>query len=229
MVVISTLSFFAFALGHAWLRLGAGHALAFWILSFVVSLTFELLGTSQGWIYGSYQYTDRLGVKVFGLVPILVPLAWFMMMYASYAVANALAPWAQGITGWLWLTLLSALAMTAWDLVNDPIMVTSGHWTWQEKGPYFGIPLSNYVGWLETTVVVFGLYRLLEWVHPPRGDETPPWFATLPVLAYGVTALTGMASLVRMGQEAVALVGLFSMGLCVLVALGNMLLSRQEA
>jgi uncharacterized membrane protein len=39
------------------------------------------------------------------------------------------------------------LAMTAWDVVMDPIIVTSDHWVWAAQGAYYGIPLQNFCGW----------------------------------------------------------------------------------
>jgi uncharacterized membrane protein len=76
----STLVFFGFALLHAGAFLGWRNALVFWGISFGVSLAFETVGVLTGAIYGDYHYSDMLGPKIFGLVPALIPLAWFMMM-----------------------------------------------------------------------------------------------------------------------------------------------------
>jgi putative membrane protein len=222
----STVAFFLFAVLHAGLTLGAGHMLVFLSISTIVSLVFELLGTARGWIYGSYHYTDRLGPKVLGLVPILIPLAWFMMMYASYALANDLAQagrqraesrWQPGTPQsrllYLWLVFLSSAIMTSWDLMNDPVNVNGGHWVWDATGPYFGIPISNYLGWMLTTLVIFGLYRLYERLRPPQqAPALRPYFWTLPFIAFAVTMLSNVAVLILNNDPAPAMVGLFSMG-----------------
>ena len=80
---LSTVVYFLFALLHSSERLGWKPAAILLILCFSISLLFESLGVATGWIYGPYHYADELGPKFLGLVPYLIPLAWFMMMYPS--------------------------------------------------------------------------------------------------------------------------------------------------
>jgi Carotenoid biosynthesis protein len=47
-------------------------------LAVVVSWAFEKVGIATGLIYSPYHYSARLGVKL-GAVPVIIPLAWFMM------------------------------------------------------------------------------------------------------------------------------------------------------
>src|SRR5664279_3441727 len=79
----------AFSVCHAAYALGPGHAAVFFVLSAVVSWLFEQSGVSTGAVYGPYHYTDVLGPKL-GDVPILIPGAWFMMIYPSYVIAGLL-------------------------------------------------------------------------------------------------------------------------------------------
>ena len=72
-----TLAFFAFAVSHAAVRLGGLHTAVLIVVTFVVSLLCEIVGVLTGAIYGPYFYTDKLAPKIFGLVPVLIPLAWF--------------------------------------------------------------------------------------------------------------------------------------------------------
>jgi hypothetical protein len=133
---VTTLAGFTFALLHAGQREGWSGALRLLALVFGVSLLFESVGVATGLIYGAYHYTNRLGPLFLGLVPYLIPVAWFMMSYPSYVIADRLIP-----AGWKrWQRILSVaavggLVMTAWDLVMDPVMVASGHWVWgAERG-----------------------------------------------------------------------------------------------
>jgi len=77
-----------------------------------------------------------------GEVPLLIPLAWFMMIYPSYVVANlALEGHVFGTPGGrgrlVGLAAASAIVMTAWDLVIDPILSDVGQgWIWETGGPY---------------------------------------------------------------------------------------------
>lgn len=117
-----------FALGHSWFALGWQRALALFACMTTIGFSFELLGTRTGIIFGPYCYTPLLGYKLAGEVPWLIPLAWYMMAYPSYLIANLLAtgsPVARpGRSKWLVLVvaILGAGLMTAWDLTMDPIM-----------------------------------------------------------------------------------------------------------
>src|SRR5216684_3016043 len=45
---------------------------------------------ATGMVYGNCHYGDALGAKI-GAVPVIIPFAWFMMIYASWIVAHILA------------------------------------------------------------------------------------------------------------------------------------------
>jgi len=225
----STLAFFLFSFGHAVWSWGGRQALLLLALTLGITFAFEAVGVRTGWIYGPYHYTDRLGPRLLGLVPPLIPLAWFMMIYASHNLVEQVTG-VKGEPGFgrmVWLTMLSALAVTAWDLIMDPIMVAGGHWIWEVQGRYFGIPLRNYVGWLATTFTIFLLFRLLTLRHRPR-----PWgssgrfFASLPVGAYVVTWLANVALALQLGLRGPAVAGFFGMGSFALLGLGKVLFDR---
>ena len=78
-----TLMFTTFSVLHAASILGWPRSLAFFLVCAVVSWCFEEVGVSTGLVYGAYHYSSRLGAKL-GEVPLIIPLAWFMMVYASW-------------------------------------------------------------------------------------------------------------------------------------------------
>src|SRR5450756_907290 len=123
-----------FSLWHASYALGVRLTLVFFAITTVTSWIFEEIGVATGLIYGPYHYTATLGPWL-GSVPILIPLAWFMLVYPSYALANLIVDgWPVGTPGGrghlVRLALVGALVMTAWDLVVDPILSgpTVGAW-----------------------------------------------------------------------------------------------------
>jgi Predicted membrane protein len=206
---ISTLAGFTFAFLHAGQREGWGRALRLLVLVFGVSLLFESVGVATGLVYGPYHYTDKLGPLFLGLVPYLIPVAWFMMSYPSFVIADRLIP-----SNWKrWQRMLSVaavggLVMTAWDLVMDPIMVASGHWVWDVNGAYHGIPLQNFWGWWLTVFTTFALYLLLSGKTLKLANGK---FDRLAVLSYGITAIgIVIISLVTKAGE-LALIGFFAM------------------
>ena len=140
-----TLAGLVFALLHSGQREGWGRALRLLALVFIVSLLFESVGVATGWVYGPYHYTDKLGLKFLDLVPYLIPLAWFMMSYPSFVIAD----WLVSSLRKRWQRLLSVaavggLVMTAWDLTMNPILVANWNWVWDTTGAYFGVPLQNF-------------------------------------------------------------------------------------
>ncbi len=159
---VSTLAGFMFALLHAGQREGWARSLRLLALVFAISLLFESVGVATGLVYGPYHYTNRLGPMFLGLVPYLIPVAWFMMSYPSFVIADRLIPadwkhWQRVLS----VALVAGLAMTAWDVVMDPIMVASGIWVWDVSGPYHGIPLQNFWGWWLTIFTTIALYLLI--------------------------------------------------------------------
>lgn len=135
--------------------------LIFFLASVVLSLLLEFTGTSYGWPFGNYEYTDMFGSKILGKVPPAIPLSWFFMGMASFGLASAmLARW-RGSAG-LWpAILIGTMLLTAWDFVLDPAMshetLALQYWIWEDTGPYLGVPLINFLGWLGTGVAfMFG-------------------------------------------------------------------------
>lgn len=206
---LTTLTGFIFALLHAGERLGWENALRFLASVFLISLTFESIGVATGWIYGPYHYTEKLGPLFMNLVPILIPVAWFMMSYPSYIIADTIIPtsWKR----WQRLLVVSAaggLAMTAWDLVMDPMMVAGGHWVWEVDGPYFGIPLQNFLGWWATTFFSYTFYLLIIGKQQKTIKRS---FDRLAISSYMITALGIITASFFAGYGALGVIGIFSM------------------
>jgi len=186
---LTTLLGFGFALLHASLRWNWRAALTLFAVSFVVSLAFESVGVATGLVYGPYHYTEKLGPKFLGLVPYLIPAAWFMMMYPSLVIAERIAPPGDGWKRGLAVAALGGIAMTAWDVMMDPMMVRGGHWVWEVDGAYFSIPLQNFWGWWLTTFTVF----LVNWLVTRRnGDRPNVRDDRLAILSYTITGLSGI-------------------------------------
>jgi putative membrane protein len=157
-----------FSLWHASVSLGVRLSLAFFAITTITSWIFEEVGVVTGLVYGPYHYTATLGARL-GSVPVLIPLAWFMLVYPTYVVANLVGHgWPIGTPGGrgdlVRLALIGALAMAAWDLVVDPILSgpTVGAWVWEGGGPYYGVPVQNSLGWIVTSFTVYLLYRSVE-------------------------------------------------------------------
>ncbi len=220
---------FAFAFLHAGQRLGWRSAAILLALCFGISLAFESVGVATGLVYGPYHYTGLLGPKFLGLVPYLIPLAWFMMMYPSMVMVESLFhDFEPGKGGWLSILRVAAvggLVMTAWDLVMDPMMVKIGYWVWD--GPastrlYFGIPLQNYWGWWLTSFVVFAVFvgtaRLIRSEIGFRQASQDRVFDQLALYSYMMTGFGCVFTALLIGLDGPAVVGLIGMGVWAILA-----------
>jgi putative membrane protein len=209
MFMLVTLLPFTVAILHAGKRLGWRGMLTMLGITFAVSLLFESVGVATGLIYGPYYYTDQLGPKFLGLVPLFVPLGWFLMSYPSFVIADWITPasWSR-MKRALAVAALGALAMTAWDVVLDPVRVSTGMWVWEVDGPYFGVPLQNYWGWWLTTFVALFLFMILTRYTP---DRRSPSFDRLVLVSYALIGLTEIISALVLGLGGPALAGFFAM------------------
>ncbi len=140
------------------------------VLIAALTLFVEWLGSTTGFPFGSYHYTELMQPQIGG-VPVLIPAAWFMMLPCAWAVAGQIQkqlPPRLAAKRWFF-PLIAGLVFTAWDLFLDPQMVAWGLWTWDNPGGYFGIPWSNYVGWWGTAVLLTIFVR-------PKELPTKPLF-----------------------------------------------------
>jgi uncharacterized membrane protein len=162
-----------FALIHGARVYGWRGILTFAGLCVLVGNAFENLSILTGFPFGHYVFTDRMGPRILQ-VPILLGLAYVGMGYLSWTVARAIAGTGRrDLSGWriVLLPLLASAVMTAWDGAMDPIWSTLGHlWTWKQGGGYFGVPASNYFGWLLTNYLIYQLFVLL--VLRRRGNNS---------------------------------------------------------
>ena len=135
-------------IAYAWVRYGRVSALLF-LVAFGFGVGIEWLGANTGLPFGSYEYTAP-GPALLG-VPLLVPLGW----WAFAMVAIAVAPRGRVLA-------VAPLALVAWDLGLDPLMVDQGFWAFAADAAYYGVPVSNFVGWWLAGVLLVALLLRLE-------------------------------------------------------------------
>lgn len=168
----------------------------------------EAIGSRVGVPFGDYHYTDVLQPQV-AHVPVLIPLAWLMMMPPAWAVGALVAP-GTPLLQWV----VAAAAFTAWDVYLDPMMVSWDFWRWPKGGRYLGIPLVNYLGWF---VVAFAITALVALLGRVVGVPLVAGVPTGPLaLVYAVTwvlMLIGQLAFWRLRASAIA--GFIAMGVFV--------------
>jgi lycopene beta-cyclase len=159
----------------------------------------EAAGSATGFPFGAYAYTARLQPQL-AHVPLLIPLAWLMMLPPAWAIGARVVGQSRGFK----FIMASALAFTAWDLFLDPQMVAWELWVWADPGGYFGIPWQNFLGWLLASGLITALVR-------PADLPDGPF-----LLIYIITWLLSTIGLaIFWGLPGPALAGFVAMGIMV--------------
>jgi len=152
---------------HALLAYGTRYALTYLFFTFFFALTIEHIGVMTQWPFGNYLYSGDLGLKIFE-VPLVVPFAWIMMAHPVLTAARRIAG--------NWVFLYGGIALAAWDLFLDPMMVAEGRWTWVVTGAHVPfqpeIPLSNTFGWLLSGMFLIGVLHLITPRDKRKGGAT---------------------------------------------------------
>jgi putative membrane protein len=118
----------------------------------------EIVGVLTGIPYGEFTYAIDLGPMLAGVVPLGLPVFFVPLVLNSYLLCLLLLGKRAERTA---IRLLSVIAtVLAIDLVLDPGAVAIGFWTYPAGGLYYGVPWTNYAGWvLSATVSV----AFLDW------------------------------------------------------------------
>jgi uncharacterized membrane protein len=189
----------ALSVVHAGLSRGARTGLGVLGLVAATAVAFEGVGLATGVPYGEYRYADALGPTLLG-VPFLVPLAWLMMAWPSWLLAERLArPVRPGRRRAVRIAVAAAV-FAAWDVILDPQMVQAGYWTWAHPEPGLPgietVPLTNLAGWLLAGAVLMTLLDLLVSQAPaPRIGAAAPLLALAWMTLGGALAHAGWLGL----------------------------------
>ena len=196
------------ALLHAAGRVGWRRAMLIFLVGSLIALTSEMVGTATGYPFGAYEYTPLLGYRIGGRVPFPIPISWFYMIYASLAICGrVLAARDDARAKWIWAAVAGAV-LTAWDVAMDPAMVRTSHWVWHTRGFFYGMPLTNWIGWYVTGVVIARV--MLEFV-PPRMFAARVSPSRLPLVLYAINGIMPIALCVRHGLVWAAVLGTIAM------------------
>ena len=200
MVALEVFSALAFALAHGAQSLGLRQILVFASICLVVGNTLEILGIHTGFPFGHYEFLSVMGPQLLH-VPILLGLAYIGMAYVSWTIARLIA----GATGEqpsipqsLGVCLLASFVMTAWDFAQDPVWSTLLHaWRWRDGGSWFGVPLSNFAGWLLTVFLIYAAFSFYSRRRPAARFEVSAAGWHMAVIFYALCAAGNVLQLLR--------------------------------
>ena len=124
----------------------------------------EYVGVTTGWPYGFFEYGVELGPMLLDTVPLGLPIFFFPLVLNSYLLCLLLL----GDRASRWAVRLPTVIATVLivDLVLDPGAVALGFWAYDGGGAYYGVPWSNYLGWVLSATVAVGLFDLaFDWTN----------------------------------------------------------------
>ncbi|HET8533138.1 MAG TPA: carotenoid biosynthesis protein, partial [Methylomirabilota bacterium] len=136
------------------------------------------------------------------------------LAYAAFCLARRTLGqgWTTTRVGRARVVLLSGVAMMLLDLVIDPLAVRGERWFlghifyYPDGGLYFGVPLSNFVGWLAVGWVTVGG---IVWATAAAERETPaPGAPALGIALYYLVLAVNLTVTVWIGEALIAAAGI---------------------
>ncbi len=219
-------------------RYGLKHMVILFLITWLVSNFFEALSIQTGFPFGFYSYANSLGPQLFG-VPIVIMFAYFAMGYVSWTLAHILTgQYSKKLEGKqiFIVPFVATFIMIMWDLNLDPISATlRSLWIWQNPGAYFGIPITNYLGWFLVVFIFFQIFAIYfskyDTVNPTKKTtvfSSKPFWNEMAVV-YGIVALDVILRPISNLNDItipMALITVFTMLFVVIISLINVMNNR---
>jgi len=243
-IFIGNLSFFfifGFVLLHSSQVLGNRKTVIFFTIAFLFGLFSEVISVKYGYIYGQYYYSAPF---FFGLVAFTIPFLWAVVIYSSYTITNLFLFGFGGEkprkTDNLWyfivlIVLISSIGgMMALnlDMMVDPITISAPvpDWIWIGGGPYFGIPISNFIGWFFVATLAILTFRCYESFSLQSDDSiaTDIPLNLYIILIYLYYFISNAAKAVLLGKVEYVLIGVTTMIPFVLIGLLALVLIKKN-
>jgi putative membrane protein len=228
-------AFLAVYLVAAVTHLGWRTTAGFTVIAYLISFVSEYVSINYGFPYGWYYYIDTTSSRELWIagVPFFDSLSYVFLAYCSYATALFVV---SPLKGWRWnlvtletrrirrslsVLLLGALFQVFLDIIVDPVALQGKRWFlgqiygYREAGVHFGVPLSNYLGWLLVSfLLVLALQRIdarttRGGVERPAGIANLPFRSLLGPILYLSVIVFNLTVTLLIGEQLMAVTGIF--------------------
>jgi uncharacterized membrane protein len=180
-----------FALVHGCILYRVRGMFAFCVICLGSGSILESLSLRIGFPFGHYSFTDFMGPKILQL-PILLVLAYLGIGYCCWVLSLLTLGYRNKsltLTRGLMSSLLASFTMVAWDCSMEAIWSTVDRaWIWRDGGFFFGVPLSNFLGWYFTAFLFYQGFALYCRKNPTRSSSLPLSYWRTAILCYAVCA-----------------------------------------
>lgn len=162
-----------FSLVHGSLSVGWRGIGTFFAISYGIGFCLEATSVAYGFPFGFYEHLTG-GPRLLD-IPLVVPAAYFSYGWIAWLLATMLSrrtPTRPVGAERLTTPLVATLVLTGWDLTFDAVYATvDSHYRYTHPSGYFGVPVSNFLGWLLTGWLISQFYALVE---QRTATRTPP-------------------------------------------------------
>lgn len=214
----------------AWRHIGWKRTLLYIPVGYALAWLSEFSSIQVGFPYGDYFYIPSTMDRELwvGGVPFMDSLSYVFLSYCSYSLAlfvmSPVAFCAKKLSvmetarvrqSWQVL-LLGAFFFVILDVIIDPVALLGDRWFlgkiygYRQAGFYFGIPMSNFAGWLLVGTVLVGTLQMLDRIAflEPRVPKRASWIRLLgPILYFSVMAFNTAVTF-RIGEILLGIVDL---------------------
>ena len=169
------------------LHLGVKRTILFMIAGYTIAWLSEYSSIHNGIPYGYYYYIEATRGKELWVcgVPFMDSLSYVSLAYASYSMALVVTSpvlsrgplyllETRKLRNSLSTRILGAVFFVYLDIIIDPVALQGHKWFlgqiygYPQKGAYFGVPLSNFAGWLLVGFLMIYALQLID-AHLERG------------------------------------------------------------
>lgn len=207
----------------------------------VVSFALEASSIATGFPFGFFTHNSAPGPYLLG-VPTTIVVGYAVLGWYAWSLARMIVranPTRTTAIERFTTPLIAAIVLAGFDYPSDPIGSTVRHmWSYRDPSGQFGVPLTNYLGWVFTGWCYFQLFALVE--HRFRAGAQASlrsYWALIPLiwlgiaLYYPIAFALAPAGTVQLGAsrfviadiyEAAVAASLFSMVFAALVALARL-------
>ncbi len=223
-------------------HVGWRRTIQFTVAGYLIAFASEWLSINTGFPYGWYYYIDKTSDRELWIagVPFFDSLSYVFLAYCSYATALfILSP----LKVWRWdlvtletrkirksfsALLLGAVLQTFLDVIIDPVALQGNRWFlgqiygYREQGLHFGVPLSNYAGWLLTSLFLVAAFQLIDLRRlddAPKGSFNLPFRSLLGPILYLSVLIFNISMMLIIGERFMALSAVLMCTLPILIVI----------
>lgn len=200
---------------HAWKE----DHVTFYLTTLIYGLLLEKAAITA---FQTYSYpAEKFLLSVYG-IPVAIGLAWAAIIYTGYITALK-----AELERWL-IPVFAGLYVLHIDIAIDAIAIRIPLWTWTPPGPWFGVPLGNFMAWYLVAFLFVGSFLYLRDRIDHHGGIALATLLSSTVLLIGLLELWEVLTANILYREVAILVAVILLSVAALARSENIALWKEE-